>query len=296
MDAKSFIIGATIAGGGHAPTPTYQDKEITITQNGEQTITADSGYNALSSVEITTNVPQPSGKITITENGTDIDVSSYATADVNVPAGADLSDYFTSTISSNNDSYASGFGNTIKKLPDFDASGTSLKYAFNRYKGTTLPKINNISNVTNFSYFCVECVNLVNVDLSTWDFGSNINNMMSMFENCTSLEEIDLSSIHTIQGGTQLLNVFYGCTSLKKIDLSNFALNGGSNGCGNMFYNCTSLEYLDMSKFSFTSESWFNGMFTGVPANCLIYVKNQTQKDWFTTNFPSLTNVQIKGA
>ena len=83
MDITSFLIGKEV-GGGSAPTPTYQNKEITITQNGEQTITADSGYDALSSVEITTNVPQPSGKITITENGTDIDVSSYATADVNV--------------------------------------------------------------------------------------------------------------------------------------------------------------------------------------------------------------------
>lgn len=86
MDITSFLIGKEV-GGGSAPTPTYQDKEITITQNGEQTITADSGYDALSSVEITTNVPQPSGKITITENGTNIDVSSYATADVSVSGG-----------------------------------------------------------------------------------------------------------------------------------------------------------------------------------------------------------------
>jgi hypothetical protein len=87
MDITSFLIGKEV-GGGSAPTPTYQDKEITILQNGEQTITADSGYDALSSVEITTNVPQPSGKITITQNGTDIDVSSYATADVSVGGSA----------------------------------------------------------------------------------------------------------------------------------------------------------------------------------------------------------------
>lgn len=87
MDITSFLIGKEV-GGGSAPTPTYQDKEITITQNGEQTITADSGYDALSSVEITTNVPQPSGKITITQNGTNINVSSYATADVSVGGSA----------------------------------------------------------------------------------------------------------------------------------------------------------------------------------------------------------------
>lgn len=78
----SYLLGKK-AGGGGTP-PVYQDKEVSITQNGTTTITKDSGYDALSSVELTVAVPQPSGKINITQNGTDIDVSSYASADVNV--------------------------------------------------------------------------------------------------------------------------------------------------------------------------------------------------------------------
>lgn len=38
------------------PSPNLQDKSITITQNGTQTVTADSGYDGLDEVEIITNV------------------------------------------------------------------------------------------------------------------------------------------------------------------------------------------------------------------------------------------------
>lgn len=38
------------------PSPNLQNKSITITQNGTQTVTADSGYDGLDEVEITTNV------------------------------------------------------------------------------------------------------------------------------------------------------------------------------------------------------------------------------------------------
>jgi hypothetical protein len=51
-DIVSYVIGKKKGG----ITPTYQNKEITITENGEQTITADSGYDGLSSVSVTTNV------------------------------------------------------------------------------------------------------------------------------------------------------------------------------------------------------------------------------------------------
>ena len=64
----------------------------------------------------------------------------------------------------------------------------------------------------------------------------------------------------------------------------------------NLFCNCTSLQTLDISNFDFTNVTSYSNMFTGVPADCLIYVKNQTAKDWITTKFPTMTNVQIKEA
>ena len=53
----------------------------TITENGKYEAKDDemAGYS-----EVTVNVPEPSGKIEITENGNNIDIAQYAKADVNV--------------------------------------------------------------------------------------------------------------------------------------------------------------------------------------------------------------------
>lgn len=46
-------------------------------------------------------VVTPSGKITITENGTDIDIAQYALADVNVEGGGGSSDFSTAEVTMN---------------------------------------------------------------------------------------------------------------------------------------------------------------------------------------------------
>lgn len=69
--------------------------EKTITENGTFTATDDEA-NGYSSVAV--NVPLPTGKITITENGTNIDVAQYAKADVNVAGGGGSSDLSTAEV------------------------------------------------------------------------------------------------------------------------------------------------------------------------------------------------------
>ena len=78
-------VAALPSGGGGGGT--YQAKTGINPTTSSQTITPDTGYDALSSVQINAIPSQyivPTGNIAITQNGNNIDVAQYATASVNV--------------------------------------------------------------------------------------------------------------------------------------------------------------------------------------------------------------------
>ena len=52
MDITSYLLGKESGGGG-----TLQEKSVTITENGTAHVTADTGYDGLSEVVATVNVP-----------------------------------------------------------------------------------------------------------------------------------------------------------------------------------------------------------------------------------------------
>lgn len=233
---------------------------------------------------------QPSGKITITQNGTNIDVSSYATADVNVPGGS--SEYFNSTISAGPSSSNTGFLKSIKKIPNYTLDGTSLQYGFcgTDFTNVNFPTITNIDQCTNFQNCFSNC--LFNVlDLSNVNFSNNITNLSYLFSYAKG-SEINLSSLGQINQAVNCNSMFSNINATK-IDLSNFDPTVSFEGA-RMFQRCSNLTYLDISKIDFAKCNSSSYMFENVPSNCLIYVKDQTAKDWFTTNFPELTNIQIK--
>ena len=94
--------GQPITGTYTPPSPSYQAKTGITPTTSSQTITPDSGYDALSSVQISPIPSQyiiPSGNKEITENGDNIDVSNYATVSVNVPSAGDSVDTKTVTAS-----------------------------------------------------------------------------------------------------------------------------------------------------------------------------------------------------
>lgn len=74
VDVTDFAAANVNVPQGIVPTGT-----INITQNGDTDVTNYATAHVA--------VPGPSGKITITQNGTGIDIAQYATADVNVPQG-----------------------------------------------------------------------------------------------------------------------------------------------------------------------------------------------------------------
>ena len=98
-------------------------------------------------------VVTPSGKITITENGTDIDIAQYATADVSVEGGGGSSDFTTAEVTI---SGATGEEATVLLMPNIQdsdrrtgvesaevrASYTQKTYNVPLYKGHCLIKVN----------------------------------------------------------------------------------------------------------------------------------------------------------
>lgn len=311
MDITSYLLGKK-AGGGSPTPPKLQEKSVTVTSNGTQDITADSGYDGLDKVELTTNVvPSLQTKnITISSNGTQTVVNDIAydgLDEVNITtnvtpnnqsksltitenttttissdlgydglseveittnvSGGGASEYFEDVLPSNfQDAYCGAWTKCVKNI-DFNISPdrTNLKFFWEGYNGT-------------------------NLDLSNWNT-SNITNCQSCFVNCSNLTNLDLSNWNTLNI-TNTYFMFKGCSKLKSIDFSSWTKGVNFTTCGGMFMGCSSLELIDIRNFEFDNNMTSTDLFTGIPDNCLIIVKNQTQKDWITSNFSRLTNVK----
>jgi len=128
--------------------------------------------------------------------------------------GADLSDYFTTTISSGTNT-VSGFADMIKTIPEnTTVVGNSMQYAFSHYKGTTIPLIDT-SNVEYFSSMFQGCSNLISVPLLDT---SNCTNIQNMFNSCINLETVPIFNTSNL---ARLSNMFYNCPNLTDTSLDN---------------------------------------------------------------------------
>lgn len=147
------------------------------------------------------------------------------------------------------------------------------------------------SNVTNMTRMFYHCDDLTTLKLSKFNT-SNVTAMNSMFYSCGNLTSLDLSSFNT----SNIINMsamFSRCHDLVTLDLSNFDTSNVTN-MNSMFTYCTSLNTLDLSNFDFSNVSGTTSMFYEVPSNCLIYVKDQTAKNFVLSVRSDLTNIQIK--
>lgn len=241
---------------------------------------------------------------------------------LNIPSGGDISEYFTSNITyAFSQDIKSPWKTTIKKLPPFVNSGNSCQKFFYEFQGNIIDLSNfNTSNVTNMTLMFAmtselrEIIKLSNLttpsvtnmngmfrdckitelDLSHFNT-SNVTNMSSMFTRCEELTNLKIGNWDTNKV-TTMYQMFFFCTKLTELDISSFSTPLVTDTT-QMFQGCNLLMKIDMRNFNFTTITNYSNMFggtssNGVPDNCLIIVKDQTQKDWINTNFSRLTNVQ----
>lgn len=150
----------------------------------------------------------------------------------------------------------------------------------------------NTNNVTDMGNMFGSCSSLTSLNVSNFNT-SKVKDMSGMFRKCNELTSLDLLSFNT-SNVTHMNFMFRECSGLTSLDLSNFNTTNVTSMTG-MFYGCFSLTNLDISNFTFDKVTSYGGMFDSVTNNCEILVKSQTEKDWITSKFTNLTNVQIKG-
>lgn len=204
------ITGIYSGGGGEI---SLQSKTATPTTS-TQTITADTGYDGLSSVEISpipSSYVVPTGTSNITQNGT-YDVGEFASAIVNVAGGSgvDYTPVIERTISESFydssvhtiGSYAFGYCVDLKGINFPNVSHIDM-YAFQYCNSMSYVSLPNVTTVDRYAF--LSCISLSSIYLPEVVHLSN-----SVFYNCSSLETISLPKLQSTGS-----YVFNKCTSLK---------------------------------------------------------------------------------
>ena len=209
----------------NVPENTFNTKSITrtYTANGQYSIATPDGYDGISDVNLTVNVPSREPvleSLSVTENG------SY-------------------TPSSGVDGYNSVTVN-VKSDGGFDTTGITI--IDNLYNASTVKSVNmrlfNFDSVKSMYTLFYNAKNLEKVSFGYQKFPKNCNNTVSMFEGCTALKDTNVSdwfnpnveilsmnsmfegcsqltsniSFHNVKfkrDGCYLISVFDGCSSYK---------------------------------------------------------------------------------
>lgn len=202
MDITSYLLGKKAGGGGGQPS--LQNKSITITENGTETVTYDSGYDGLRNVSITTNV----------SGGRDWSAIGY----------------------SEEPSSIGSFYNYSKNIYDnWDATQTSLYQKFYQDKDLVIMPLVDTSAATDTMAMFQTCSQLIDVPLLDT---SNVTDMSSMFQNCSKLESVPLLDTSKV---LNIGNMFRDCTNLKNVPLFNTSKVKGFSSFQNTFSSCPNL-------------------------------------------------------
>lgn len=310
--------------------PTLQDKSISVKPNDNIKVIADEEYDGLrevnvvgtidlENVEVTPtkevqtinrsedkyiesvtinpipdNYIEPTGELDIIENG-QYDVTDKASVNVNIETGGggDTNEYIDfSLITNGKSSGTSNIGswiNCVKKIVIKDKTFTSCQYLFSGFLGDEIELINvNTSSVTNANSMFRQC-SLTSLNLNGLDM-SNVTTMTYFCYSNKSLLNIYVNNLN-VSKVTNVSYAFNYCSKLQELDLSNWDF--APTNVSYFVNNCSMLKKLDIRKMDFSNvTAQYTNAFTNIPNDCLIIVKDDTQKTWITEKFTNLTNVK----
>lgn len=251
----NFQVGNTASGGSPA------SGTIEISENGV--------YDVRTFAEADVQTPVPSGKINITENGTDIDVSDYALADVDVERGVSIDEDYTISEGVLTAVTTELDGDVVANIPDGVTTIGNTAFMDNKIiTNVVMPDsvltVNNGTIAGNPIGAFAGCSNLNNIVLST-----NLEKIAnSMFADCKKLISLNLpNGVNEI--GTY---AFYRCTGLTTVNIPNSVTVIGYYA----FSGCTNLTSFIVPD-SVTSIG--NNAFSGCTSLTDIYYTG-TQAEW----------------
>ena len=258
----------------NVPQKTFNKTSVTkeYTENGQYRIATPDGYDGISDVNLTVNVPEKTtfnfnqlDNVTFHTNGTTLDLTGLDTSTFTSMRNMfyycekittiDVSHFDTSNVRN-----MSGMFSVCDMLTSLDVSN------FNTAKVTDMS--NMFANT-----------GLKALDLTTFDT-SNVNNMERMFYNSNRLESLNVSNFNTAKV-TDMSGMFHGIKPTE-LDLSSFDTSQVTNMSG-MFGWCSNIVSLNLSSFNTSQVTDMSGMF-----GWCLNLKSLNISNW---NMSKVTNV-----
>ena len=120
----------------------------------------------------------------------------------------------------------------------------------------------------------------------------------TLFSGPSQIEELDFTNANVSPNGTNVLNPLFNSVdnNLRRLYLPDLPFTHSYNGTGvscSLFKNLTKLELLDIRSGKFSSTNLTSINFADIPADCLIIVKDDTERNAILNKYRSdFTNIK----